>query len=138
MSVSEEESTNQSEGDVTNADERLTRAWLGLAGSVALLVATHLLALVIVADGETLLAVAALEGIVGFVVVGGLLAGGEDWTWALAAGVTSAAGATATWLATTQVDLWLVAIGGAAIATIAGYAIHRCELLTMGLLEETL
>ena len=126
MSVSEHDATD---------DRPLTRAWLGLAGGVTLLVVLHLLALVLIE--EALLPLVALEGVVGIVVAGGLLAGGEDWPWALATGVASAAGGSATWLATTQVELWLVAIGGAVLATITGYAIHRYELLTMGLLEET-
>jgi hypothetical protein len=135
--MSANESTNTSPRDSPSGSRSSTRAWLGLGGAVTAIVVIHLLALVVVPDGATALELGVLEGVTGLLVTGGLFAGGEDLRWAISAGVASASGASVTWLLATQTGLWQVAIGTAVLATVASYGLHRYELLTMGLLEET-
>jgi len=109
-----------------------TMAWSGVVGIVAL----HLVALVAVDETAGLAALVALESVLTVSVAaveagpgpgsprdGGVLLG----TWAALAG--------GTWLAAGSVGLPVVALGLVVVVGLAVYALHRYELVALGLVE---
>jgi hypothetical protein len=104
----------------------------------AVIAIIHAGALLVAPEGTDVLTILVLEGITGVAVTVAFVAGDGDWLTAIGAGAAVAAVAVVAW----TLPVLLGGVGPAALAvlligTLASYLIHRYELLTLGLLEET-
>ena len=124
---------------MSSQESEVSLAEITLLAGVGLLVVVHLFTLVIVPGGLSLLELAGIELVLGVVVSGALGSLERSVRVGVLAGTCVTASAVAAWWLGAQAgpSVWTVALcigtGGALVM----YAIHRYELVTLGIVEES-